>query len=536
MAMLDDHGFSGVEVEIQDPDRYYQPSLFPIPPKHPAVAIYKAVRKDLLGQIQDTIGSAWQALSLYNVGRTANVKKPTVVLMVDPLSQHDWNILAASLEAIVGRQQGNSGPKLQVEIVPGTWGQNPPASGMPGQSFLESFSTHPLPGTSIGVGGERGGGTLGGYFVMRSPTKQHNGFLTNSHVVAPPSTSPIGAIQEFVALGLPYTAPEKNHGRTWLQYFAEKDVEATVVHGTEVIKELKANITDIEAQERTYDERGRLTAEKKAEDQSSKDNLKTTIQETKESLRAAKAMPRLLGRTILASGRALTNNRKTLDYAFVEGPRGNTQLPPRAMFAGARAYPNNLGINQTLTFAEGSKYRAFSSIQPGQWYFKLGRTTGLTAGVCNGVETWIKPAYQHTLWDANGKLQEIRRAGKKLQVDKKTGLLKRGEDGKPKEEEGDDSFYYASEWVIINGSTDPSSWRTQEQFCNPGDSGSLIIDCDGKVAGILWGDLMGWCGPMDSYRLYIGAGLVTDINDVKTAMRMALGWPATAIVDVLRFP
>ena len=536
MAMLDDHEFSGVEVEIQDPDRYYRPSLFPIAPNHPAVGIYKAVRGDLLGQIQDTIGSAWQALSLYNVGRTANLKKPTVVLMVDPLSEYDWNILAASLEAIVGRQQLKSGPKLTVEIVPGAWGQNPPASDTPGKSFLANFSTHPGHGTSIGVRGERGGGTLGGYFVMRSPTKQHTGFLTNSHVVAPPSTSSIGAIQDFDALGLPYGAASNNHGRTWLQYFAEKDVEATVADGTETIKELKADINDKEAQEKTYNERGQLTTEKKADFQASKDNLKRTIQETKESLQVAKAMPRLLGRTILASGRALTINRKTLDYAFVEGPRGNTRLPPHLLFAGARAYPKELGINQTLTFAEGSNYSAFSSIKPGQWYFKLGRTTGLTAGVCNGIETWIKPAHQHTLWNANGQVQEIRRAGKKLQVDKKTGLLKRGEDGKPKEEEGDDSFYYASEWVIINGSTDPGSQMPQEQFCNQGDSGSLIIDREGRVAGILWGDLMGWCGPIDRYRLYIGAGLVTDINDVKTAMKMALGWPATFTDDVLRFP
>lgn len=44
-AILDERELVGIEIEIQDPDRYYQPSLFPIPPNHPAVAVYKAVRE-----------------------------------------------------------------------------------------------------------------------------------------------------------------------------------------------------------------------------------------------------------------------------------------------------------------------------------------------------------------------------------------------------------------------------------------------------------------------------------------------------------
>lgn len=539
MAVLDDHELSGVEVEIYDPDRYYQPSLFPILPSHPAVAVYKAVREDLLVQIHNTIGSAWQALSLFDVGRTANTKKPAVVLMVDPLSEYDWSILTASLEAVISRQQANMGPRLRVEIMPGAWQQDPPSpeqNGVPGQSSIDDYKTHPRHGTSIGIMGERGGGTLGGFFIMKSPTKNHTGFLTNSHVVAPGSSAPSGAINDFDILGLPYSAAANNHGRTWLGYFAGKDVDATWAHGTERVERLEAQITSKESEEKTYDERGRLTAEKKVEFQADKDNLKQLIRETKESVKATKAMPRLLGRTILASGRALTSDLKTLDYAFVEGPRGNTQLPPRAMFQGAKAFPNDLGAKQDLTFSEGSSYRAFSSIRPGQWYFKVGRTTGLTSGLCNGVETWIKPAHNHTLWDAKGKLVKIRRSGKKLHDDEKTGRLRYGKDGKLLETDDEESFFYASEWVIVNGSIKPLSQNTQEQFCNQGDSGSLIIDCDGKVAGILWGDLRGWCGPVERQRPYIGAGLVTDINDVKAAIKMALGWPESATVDVFTVP
>lgn len=81
---------------------------------------------------------------------------------------------------------------------------------------------------------------------------------------------------------------------------------------------------------------------------------------------------------------------------------------------------------------------------------------------------------------------------------------------------------------------DPVSQKTQEQFCSQGDSGSLIIDREGSVAGILWGEMRGWCGPEHRIYPYIGAGLVTDINDVMAGMKMALGWPEGATVDVLQ--
>ena len=74
----------------------------------------------------------------------------------------------------------------------------------------------------------------------------------------------------------------------------------------------------------------------------------------------------------------------------------------------------------------------------GSVVLKLGRTTGLTGGVCNGLETWIKPAHQHTLWDGNDQLQRIRRIRKKLQIDRKIELLKREEDGKFKKEDKND--------------------------------------------------------------------------------------------------
>ena len=195
--------------------------------------------------------------------------------------------------------------------------------------------------------------------------------------------------------------------------------------------------------------------------------------------------------------------------------------------------PSDLGLSADLPLPIQSEH--FSRVKPGRWYFKVGRTTELTSGICNGVEAWVKPSNQHTLFDAKGAVKEIRRSGRILETDQ-DGRLVYDENGKPKEKAGGKAYYYSSEWVIINGSIDPESFRTQQEFCAPGDSGSLIIDEAGGVAGILWGELTGFCGPRDRRRPYVGAGLVTCIEDAKDFMKIALGWPADANVEVLQFP
>ncbi|KAL8690290.1 MAG: hypothetical protein Q9218_004226 [Villophora microphyllina] len=121
-AILDDHGFGNVEVEIQDPNRFYQPSIFPIHPNDPAVALFHTARMEMMRHILDRIGASWQMFSLFQVGRDAGSKKATVVLMVDPWAEHDWKSLVASLEAIIHKHQVGSGSEPSVEVMPGLQG------------------------------------------------------------------------------------------------------------------------------------------------------------------------------------------------------------------------------------------------------------------------------------------------------------------------------------------------------------------------------------------------------------------------------
>ncbi|KAL8736940.1 MAG: hypothetical protein Q9181_002166 [Wetmoreana brouardii] len=482
-AILDDVGLPAVEVEVIDAGRYYRPSLFPIHPNHPAVGVYRAVRHELLACLHSHIGYRWAMLSLFQLGRTANLQRPAVAVLVDPLVVCDWNLLVLRLNEIIARAI-KSGPLLGVEVMPGRCGESPPAppgtlappgpSDKPGLSFYNKFEAHPCQGTSIGVRGDVGGGTLGGWFIMRSPNKDHKGFLTNSHVVAPPTGTPKTAVRAYNVFGLPYRAKDTDPGRTWIQYFAVKDVEASRKDATEFEARTRELIIitaeDIQRRQLV----GAPTSQVQERLNVHRANHSTALT----TIQKMAAMPTLLGRTIVASGRRLEPNLTTLDYAFVETSRtGNTRLPTKTEFDILKVSPGQLGLERS--FVPDVEARGFFGLRPGDWVRRIGRTTGLTGGVCNGIDAWIPFRVTHTLFDSQGVLKKVRHSGRILEMDKETGRLVYDENGEPKfaqwqahdkhgmpiwDEAGkpvmvndERSVHYSSEWVIVNGSINPLS-------------------------------------------------------------------------------
>lgn len=496
------------------------------------------MREELLACVHHHLGYQWSMLSLYNVGRNANVAKPKIVLMVKPLVEHDWNLLSSRLQGVVAKEQ-TVGPRLEIEIMPGQCGDVPQATmtagSQSGQSFYTDLETHPRQGSSIGVRGLVGGGTLGGWFLMRSPRNTHHGFLTNSHVVKPPDeTTTEIARMEFDAYGLAYNAKDSDPGRTWLHYLAVKDVNTTKEVALKNKERFDRSIKDVEEQEAEREVAGSSTAQKRSVAQTRIAYFKEERTKASERLSTLEKMPRLLGRTIVASGRRLDPELKTLDYAFVETSRvGNLALPKQSDFESKNQMPSDLGIDRA--FGVLPKAPGFANIHPGHWYWKIGRTTGLTGGICNGVDAWIPAGVQSTQFDEQGRVIQIRRAGQRLELDEE-GKLVYGVDGKPKHMKDKHDIYYSSEWVIVNGSINPLSFTEQNAFSYDGDSGSLVLDVDSNIAGLMWGSMQGWCAPQDKSGHYHRAGLVSDISDVKASLKTMLGWPANAQVDCLTLP
>ena len=150
---------------------------------------------------------------------------------------------------------------LTVEIVPGATHSNPSQSvgkeqeqNVPGLSFLDDLDSHPRHGTSIGVQEEKGGGTLGGFFKILSPSKTHIGFLTNSHIVAPSATALSSERFQYDIMGLPYQ--ESRAEGTMVHYFAVKDVQASIAHGHQQVQTSKNLIQESQNRERQRREKG----------------------------------------------------------------------------------------------------------------------------------------------------------------------------------------------------------------------------------------------------------------------------------------
>lgn len=193
--MLYERGFETIDVEILDPARSNILRLFPIPPDHPVISTYESFRPKFIEEVMRSLGNNWTTLCLFSVRLTFQNPTFAVVISLQPNTVCDWSILRFRLQQIIRLEFQNQhiaqpSSSIDIEFVPGGWSILDPHSEKPGRSFANEVSQHPKLGTSIGVGGERGGGTFGGFFRLRCGSTHHRGFLTNYHSVAPSESAP----------------------------------------------------------------------------------------------------------------------------------------------------------------------------------------------------------------------------------------------------------------------------------------------------------------------------------------------------------
>ena len=137
--------------------------------------------------------------------------------------------------------------------------------------------------------------------------------------------------------------------------------------------------------------------------------------------------------------------------------------------------------DSNVIFPLGQVATEFGEMKKGNYYLKRGRSTGLTVGRCNGIEADIQS--QGFRYTEDGKLYEL---------------------GKHTTRE----FIVLSFEAIFNGDS------KQTGFSQPGDSGALVVDVDGQVCGLLYGEHTGLCGN----RHDIGAGLVTWFEAIQASV------------------
>ena len=497
--LLSNNGFDNVLVELLDEDRAFQLSLLPINPTHSTVRAYERCRSDLLKLLETRITLDWVSMSAFRISRPSREEDSAVVILVKPDAVHDWEEIKLQFEKLLNaalRTVEHTPHKripIHVEFIPGGVSflhKSTDKTERSGKDFSSSLTAYPKLGGSIGWRDKDGAGTLGGFFKIRVNDRTHRGLLTNYHVVAKSAE----ADPDADIFGTSYN---DNAYSTSMWFPGRLDARETLKY----IRKFQEYLTNrIRTQTKDRKER-RLFGPTEAQDAAIRNN-EVRLAGWKAKEKICQRMPLPLGNVLLSSGRALGPSSEILDWAFVEitdnenwqSIKNMNALPVANQFCSVTAQlPSAYGAESLIYENEDPQMpiQGFGALVKGQWYFKVGRSTGITSGICNGVEQEINLSAVRTRYDGRGR---------------PVGTV---------------HVAHSREFVIINAPlTRPT---TQKEMCMPGDSGSLVIDVDGNCAGILFGMTHGKVGQFsceDSDAIsYAHAGLVTDIRSVRASIK-----------------
>ncbi|PGH16801.1 hypothetical protein AJ79_01445 [Helicocarpus griseus UAMH5409] len=132
----------------------------------------------------------------------------------------------------------------------------------------------------------------------------------------------------------------------------------------------------------------------------------------------------------------------------------------------------------------------FGRLEKEGYYYKVGRASGVTAGVCHGGLACCN-------W--RGRDSELYdHAGRPITLSKD----------------------YTEEFVIMSKTKRRAEYE-QHSFSDGGDSGSILIDLEGKVCGLLYGSLSGRFSSGSSTKYdYANAGLAASMPDILALIRL----------------
>ena len=107
------------------------------------------------------------------------------------------------------------------------------------------------------------------------------------------------------------------------------------------------------------------------------------MQINEKKLEVLRIMPKHIGNGLISSGKAVCSNgfyKRIMDWAFVT--RNEDILPGRNTMPNIhpRDMPEKFGYRR-LALKPGDPLGEFGQLTKGEWYFKIGRTAGTTAGI-----------------------------------------------------------------------------------------------------------------------------------------------------------
>lgn len=312
----------------------------------------------------------------------------------------------------------------------------------------------------------------------------HHGILTNYHVVRPSdarsgSSSSSSFVSNLDRYGASPSRPPSK--AIEIECLARMDRDATLAATKSTEDGLQNQTQKCVDQIRKREMAGKPEDPDLSATINRNEAFRRTLRQNRD---LAKNMPYNMGRVLATSGKAVIG-RRVMDWAFVELSKNAAK-----QFFGANKMspmPSDLwweicSRGQGIPPAVGSPRTKFGSLEKGRYYMKLGRTTGVTAGYCNGALACRSWAGKSTAkYDHGGRgLENLQRI--------------------------------TEEYVIVG-----ESRGSQTLFAgDDGDSGAFVFDVDGQVCGLLFGAINGYRGGPDR----VNAGLATSVSDLDASIQL----------------
>ncbi|GIC91428.1 uncharacterized protein Aud_007871 [Aspergillus udagawae] len=477
--LLNERGITDMFVEIVNIDLCFQPSLFPMPPDHGLVVGFEEGKQSILDLLQSTLGNNWRLLCPFNVGRVEAEAGPGVVIIVDPLTRANWSVLDTEIKSLLARHCQLQ--TIEVEFLPGD------LKFLNGTSFA-GRADGPAMGSSVGIHGDTNSGTLGGYVTLTKGGEVLKGFLTNYHVVSPlgpKSGPPDKCLADSGRFGSSWMR-QTEMNQFEMESFSRQDTQATLSDLDTKISATNEQIERLSERIREREEMGGGSATKLRD---RLNNFQSIVSGYRREHQNVTSMPHLMGRVTATSGKAILGKRIS-DWAFVQMNDAAIEkfFRPNHMFPVREdQQPGRYKAGESLAPSAGETLTDFGPLVEGDVYFKMGRTTGVTTGVCHGTRAichW-KDSIRYDL------------------IGNENGL----------------SVTTTEEYIIVSKRLD-SAEHTQASFAEDGDSGSIVIDTDGNVCGLVYAGFSGKCGPPGNEHSYVNAGLVTPITEVAQSVKL----------------
>lgn len=479
---------SSIDIELVDESRGFIPRIFPETVGSDSIIWYENARLDLVALLLEKMPDCCHGMSLFKLGNDMKTAMPFIVIFMKPLAIHNWKALKKEIISVLNSKNDGSSMDMGVEFVPGR------ISSLIGEDFRPSeeiSNFYPTMGSSICPRGSDVTGSLGGFLKLNIGNQVHKGFLTCHHVIAHDIAD--YHVRRVAQTGYKYFS--ESAPRPIIQCPSSEDLEWTK-------NKLREDITDyseeVKKTEVRIAERTTVGADVNAGLVSSIQRDMKHVENSQQELYKCNNFPKELGQVLVSSGHAVNSTtRSILDWAFVELSDRASRLfdqnfetvnrLPSGQAPELRAHGNKLKYSGESSGEKSLVAQGFGVLEKGNWYFKRGRSTGITVGMCNGTELVLFKNEDRERYTVNGTMHNVHSNPTYEYV-----LM-----SFPKTRENIDAIH-----------------TPQEPFAESGDSGSFVIDRAGNICGLLYGSL-----GFHHEERNGGSGLVTSINDVIASIR-----------------